>query len=650
MYLYIVSVSEDADDGRFGQHIHTYKRLFDLLSCQRIYEAVDLAEKAGMFRLATLLSQLDGDASVPALMRQQLEIWRISEAEVTIDPELMKLYRLIAGTVITEDLFLSESSNSSNSCSSLLGLGWLRDICLLFWYCSSSDSFIENISTMSSALESYRMVLQDGYADAPLSAYIDDYAPFGADVSYPATQHGLYSLLELLYPSASSSGGSSSGGRCNNGTTGSQDDDNNSSEASLALSMDLDGTGLELEIRNSVITALSPAGYTRDALDYRASYLLLVMLECAGISDRDAVHAHIIRQHYIFQLLSAGLWQWAVYVALQISDVSTRYSLVNDIVLRWGAPDTWDTQEESSALDNHTTTSAALTNRNSYNNGSPQSFLIRSLSLPEALLHEAASYYCGYEHSYTKQVSHLISASLYTQATEVTVLKIAPTAMLASGAASRNLLLLLETIAEQQQKDEDETRLGGVRYKDHYEDISNIFLSYLRLKDAVEALSSTSNTSNSTSSSNMEDDYYYEDSDRKDATTMVMEIPEIVSESRSILQRLSVLHQQRMQVSPTNVSNIEKEEDNKLVQVVLYEMGTYLYNLLLKLEQVLTTATTAAAGYDRNGEGMAEELLSEQYLEQAPVLNEALLSCTNFYNNAYLNDAALRLMATVTVR
>ena len=70
-------------------------RLFELLSCQRIEDAVELAERAGLFRLATLLSQLFGDDSLRTLVRRQLELWQFNGGDTTIHPDLIRVYRLI---------------------------------------------------------------------------------------------------------------------------------------------------------------------------------------------------------------------------------------------------------------------------------------------------------------------------------------------------------------------------------------------------------------------------------------------------------------------------------------------------------------------------------------------------------------------------
>lgn len=576
-----VKQTDDADNGQFGQSARTYNRLFELLSCKRLADAIALAERAGMFRLATLLSQLDGDAAIPTMIRNQLTMWRVTEADLTIAPELVKLYRLLAGTVVAED------ANGTTE-SSLLGLGWLRGIGILFWYCSSTDSFIESISTLSSSLENYRIVLQDSFVDAPVSPYLNDRDAQGADVSYPSTVHGLYAMLELLYP------------------------------ASPAASMDLGEAELEMDIRSNVIAALRPNGYTRDALDHRASYLLLVMLESAGISHINATHAHIIRQHYIFQLLSAGLWQWALFVALQIPDLSARYCIVSDIVLRFGGECNWDAEKRASERETFPSLYA---------------FLTTALSVPEALLHEASAYRSGYEHDHNKQVINLISAGRFRLATEVTVSHLAPTAMLASGAAADQLLQLLETISGMAEAEASEQSYRSA-YSDHWTDLSAVFLPFLRLKKHVALLGEAQSAG------------------PVEEMRAALEVPNIVREARQLLERLTTLHQQRKthvlrgtgdaaNRTSGGLSLVSKE--HKLIQVVLFDMGTYLYSLLQRLEM-----TDFSEGDEPATAGASmlhvQSLLTREHLDLAPVLNEKLANTASRCNSEFLQAAATRLV------
>ena len=534
-----------------------------------------------MFRLATLLSQVDGDATVPLLVRNQLEMWRVTEADLTMAPELVKLYRLLAGTVVTE-------TREGETELDLVGLGWLRGIGVLFWYCSSSDSFIHNISTLSSAVDSYRIVLQDAYADPPVSPYLQDRDPQGTDVSYPTVTNGLYSLLELLFPSANSS-------------------------------TSIDESDLELDIRNNVMKALRPSGYTRDALDYRASFLLLVLLECGGISEIHATHAHIIRQHYIFQLLSVGMWRWALFIALQLPDISMRYSIVTDIVLRYAGEYDWDRHTTSTST---TTTAYSRTAISSLHN-----FLTTALHLPECLLHEAQAYYTGLQHDYNKQVGCFISAGKYQNAIEITVREIAPLSLLASDSAELQLLRLLQTIENIQ--DQTNHRQYKSAYANHYNDLNQIFLSFLLLKENIMNIKNMKKTT------------------ENEAFLALMEVPDILRESRALIGRISALHQQRKMSNNKKLSSSRSgsviSSNDDLINVVLYNMCTYLYNIVQKLDLTTTSSTS-------DGEQGAVtvhnilSLLSPDIMQEAPIFREQLSTTANYCNTNCLHQAAKQLI------
>ena len=565
-----VKQSDEADNGQFGQHARTYNRLFDLLSCKRVVDAVNLAEKAGMFRLATLLSQVDGDSTVPILLRNQLEMWKVSEADLTIAPELVRLYRLLAGTAISED-----SQGQADSC--LTDLGWLRGIGVLFWYCSSTDSFVENISTLSSAIDSYRIALQDNFADPPVSPYLRDTDRQGADVSYPATATGLYTLLELFFPSSSN------------------------------VSMDLDNAALELDIRNNVINALRPSGYTRDALDYRASYMILVMLESAGISHISSTHACIIRQHYISQLLSAGLWRWALFVALQLPDPSARYCVINDIIMRFGCEFDWDAESSTASLRPYDSLHVFLTN---------------ALSIPETLLHESEAYFAGYRGLYYKQVNCLISAKMYELSTEITVTRIAPMALLSSDAASSQLLKLLETISGLSSQN---TPVSGTTYSNNYTKLSDVFLTFLRLKDAICRVNGV------------------EKSSTTDMVVLAMEVPELVREARELIGRITAVNQLRKAIKKKNRCDRKTKTDlnERYIDIVLFDMCTYLYNLVQSME--LATHAQEDGPLSNNS---VQNLLSQDALDWAPILNEQLAATTASCNHVFLQHAASCLVTS----
>ena len=499
----LVTYTEDTDSGVYGQSDTTFTRLFDLLSCHRICDAVILAEGAGMFRLAALLTQLDGDSSVPTLLRNQLEVWAASGADFTIPTELLKVYRLISGSVVIDGPEQPESS--------LQGVGWERAVGMLFWYCSSTDSSnsfgVDDVSTLSTALDSYRIVLQDSFADAPVSPHVDDRDPLGACVSYPTAQHGLYSLLTLLFPTSSRS----------------------TYDMATAASVPE-----ELELADLLLRALAPSGYTRDELDHRASYLLLVFLECAGISDIDSSHGRIVRLHYIYQLLSERMWIWAIFVALQISDTSIRYALTRDIIFRFGPIETSIAEDE---IANY----------------------LRQLNVPVSLFYEAKAYFFGCcQGDYRQEVSYLIHAGQLHIATEKTVQYIVPAEILASGDASRKLLDLLQLIIAVPDDDDH-------HYCDYWSNLGHIFLTFLRLKHSIEGKG-----------------------DVGDDAPVWWDASDMYEEALELLNRLSSAFSATSSASKNQQLSFSNSERQRM-EVVLFDVSSYVHRVLQGLETAATS-------------------------------------------------------------
>ena len=574
----LVTYAEDSDSGVFGQSDATYTRLFELLSCHRIYDAVRLAEGAGMFRLAALLTQLDGDSSVPTLLRSQLDVWAASGADSTIPGELLKVYRLIAGSVVMD------GPEQQQPESSLQGLGWERAVGMLFWYCSSTDSSssfsADDVSTLlSTALDSYRIVLQDSFADAPVSPHVDDRDPLGACVSYPIAQHGLYSLLTLLFPT--------------------------SPPRPEITGMMTAATGEELELEQAdlLLRALAPSGYTRDELDHRTSYLLLVCLECAGISDIDSTHGRIVRLHYIYQLLSEGMWLWAIFVALQISDVSIRYALTRDIIFRFGPMDTTFAEDD---IVNY----------------------LRQLNVPVSLFHEAKAYFSGCQWDYKQEVSYLVHAGLLHIATEKAVNYIVPAEILASGdASSRKLLDLLELIIPVPVSEEDDDGDDVIEsvYCDYWSNLGHIFLTFLRLKHSIEG-------------GHDDDD---DDSGGGDGDAPVQwAASDIYEEALELLNRLSAFAATSSASSSRSQLSFSSSERQRM-DVVLFDVSSYVHRVLQGLETAAAGVKAAAATSSGGGYG----LIAPQYLKQLPLFSESVVSSVRASNSRYLRGASVELLS-----
>lgn len=326
------------------------------MSCRHIAEATALAQQAGMYRLSTILAQADGDSEITLLISQQLQLWTYHDSADLVPPAIMSLYRLLG----------AEYLDVPGGRSILAGLGWKRALSILFWY-GCSDGFLRSVGgssliesesgagTLQLALRKYRFLLEStGSSSGMLSMSIVDppdspIAPLRIGVAVRApghkNQHGLYSLLQAV---------------CQAG----------------------DG---HVQQTTDVMNALRPEGFTADSLDYRASFLVLAMLECCeGRGTRPTAetallqsqtHACIVRMHFIAQLCSENAWKWAVVVAMKTLGSHRRSLAVKNILDQWvGQKDPmWEPEQDADSI-----------------------FFVERLGVPPSWILQAAACRCGY--------------------------------------------------------------------------------------------------------------------------------------------------------------------------------------------------------------------------------------------------------------
>jgi nuclear pore complex protein Nup98-Nup96 len=367
------------------------EHLFELLSVHRIAEAVEYAEQCGWFRLASIVSQVGSDASTPGLIRCQLEQWHAMDALNTIPEGVQRIYSVVA----SNDLLPGSSK------ATLTGLGWLRALSMVFWYFVDESTLLP--LSPSRSLAYFASLVDKQFADPPLSAYVNQASRFGANVAYPGAAHGLYRLLKVLL---------------------------SASAGAVA--------------EEAIVDALRCEGFTRDELDCRASYTVLVCLEGLQLLCADSFPSRLIRQQFISQLLSEQQYEWAIFVAMQLSEEHDRRILVDAVLLQWVA------SLNCGAEQRHSTIADAL----------------QRLGLSEMKLHEASACWYGYNGLHQRQAWHLQMIGRNLDAAEVVCLHISP--------RNGEQLELLESLLE---GEESSPGTGNA--------LSMLVLEYLQLQDAT---------------------------------------------------------------------------------------------------------------------------------------------------------------------
>ena len=561
-FIFTFTVADDADDvdgEGYGQSAGTYTRIFQLLSCNRTLDAVDLAESAGLYRMSTLLSQIGGDHEFVRLISFQLDSWANSESSPdtsTIPKGVLDLYRLMGADPFPSDMWPDGSI--------LKDIGWMRALGMIFWYCDSISSSDDSVGTLSNSLILYDQALQNDYVDEPCSPYVSDSDVHGLNVQYPDVKHGLYSLLQVFFRSAD------------------VEDD---------------------EMEGRILSALRTEGYTRDPLDYRAAYVILLLLECMGVASPGNFYASATRSSFISQLINEGCWMWAVFIAMQTPDDLQRAFLVKELILRHAV-----ITDDVAALDylknpNSTfekNTFMSLSLKNNTDTKHQVNFLVNILHVPITWIHEAAAHRYGYSHLYIKQVQHLNFAQSWRLAKEIICTKLAPLILVRSSASSKILLNLLESM---DCDDED--------MEDVWTSKSDIILCFLRLQSHVDQLAKETLVP---TDSNKE--YYH--------TRMITEdYNEILINAKSLLGRVQQL-------------NTKGNNEPTIDRATLLNMGTYLFDLIDSRNQSDRMENPDVDLFDSTG--IFENCLNNNY----PVLADHVLHSLHHHSSVMLKDAANR--------
>lgn len=561
----MVDDAGEVDGGSCGQSPETYSRIFQQLSCHRLLDAVELAESAGLYRMATLLSQIGDDSEFVQLVSFQLEQWGDNEGYSetnTIPKGVLDIYRLMGSDPFPSDSWPGESI--------LKNIGWMRALSMIFWYCDSLSSPDGSVGKLTDALVLYDEALERGYVDEPASPYISDTDILGMNVQYPGVKHGLYSLLQVFFRHS-------------------------------------DVSDEEMEVK--IVNALRGEGYTRDSLDYRASYMVLQLLECMGVASSSSAYSSITRAHFISQLISEGYWLWAVFVALQIPDDVQRSFTVKEMILRYAV---FDRAVNLSDFSTGTSDVSKLTSlRGNACTADQVHFLVDVLRVPISWLHEAAACRSGYAHDHIKQVQHFNFAQLWRPAKEIVCTKLAPLIWTKSSSASTTLKSLLESM------DADTDSV-----KDVWSSRSDILLSFLTLKSHVDDLAHRPSAGGWLRN---------EGSGEEEDCRMEEDLEQIVFEAKLLLERVQML----------NKSASGERKGPSVERVTLLNMGTYLFDLLDRL-------SWRNDSNDRNESPESDlyesvSLYDNSLSSSYPVLGEHLLHSLHRHSSAMLRKAANRL-------
>jgi Nuclear protein 96 len=343
----------NVDDGQAGHSEATYARITELLVTHRPHDAAILAVNAGMSRLATVLATAGSkDDTICTQIRQQLDLWSI-DTLTKMPPALLLVYTLLSGTGIDTNLsaFTAQATGSASHC-----LDWLRQIGMCKWFCRGSHAIAD-------ATAQYSKCFIADKASKPIALYLGFETADTVMSTYDSDVRTYCLLYHLLM-------------HYSNGS--------------------------------SILRCLDPLSVTPDILDYRHAWHLHSVLEARGLittADADARLSATITSSFVFQLLNADQWQWALYAALTTASESMRTQIAHEFVLRYGyiVQSVAPISDKTSRLEKAT-----------------------ALHLPSAWFAEAAGIQAAYEGRYSDAFEHYVKAELLSEAHDILLQHIAP--------------------------------------------------------------------------------------------------------------------------------------------------------------------------------------------------------------------------------
>lgn len=371
-----------------------WRKVLELLSVRRVGDAARLAVQSGLPRLAVVLAAsatasgqtggaCHGTLCPSSALAKQVELWQAGGADARMPQEAFAIYQLL-GRERFRDMQLRGVigggklvAGGGQAASRHRSLDWLRQLGLCLWFgagVSSRDS-VDGAggSGVAEALEAFESLVADKEALEPTARYVHE-----------ATHHAEENLEEVCTKlrafHVSSQERSGRRDRC-------------ILNRLLALypprhvcAGGVGGASASVAAGSALLAALEPLAVCPDVMDYRHSWHLMTVVEALGvavISDRCTAAA--VAEGLRFQLIVAGLWEWAVYVTLSTSaadsgeggDAADRRrseATAHELVVRYGhgllaaRPDTADGKRRR---------------------------LLDTMGVPEAWLYEAAAVRAG---------------------------------------------------------------------------------------------------------------------------------------------------------------------------------------------------------------------------------------------------------------
>jgi nuclear pore complex protein Nup98-Nup96 len=237
--------------------------VFSALSSGNKWKASNIAQEAGFHTLALMIANSNNSAR--SSLTTQIEAWKASGAFRHVPSELLRIQY-----ILTSDLSMEEALYQESNTSTTINSGWKHRFASLF-QSISNESTLPDTSRIIVARNRYKSDVERGVAPECHSWFVDSNGYECID----EYQTVLVRIMDLF-------------------------DANKTGAGHISLS-----------------AIVNPKGHNPNFFDTSTSFHLASVLSslrvCDDLSDGDE---HALLDSYATQLLSAGMWEWAVYVSL----------------------------------------------------------------------------------------------------------------------------------------------------------------------------------------------------------------------------------------------------------------------------------------------------------------------------------------------
>ncbi|CUS13655.1 unnamed protein product [Tuber aestivum] len=374
------------------------------LTAHRVEHACASLLEAGDFRLANLITMVGGDAKLRSAIKKQLEQWKNKGVLAEIPIPIRALYELLAGNTCHSEGVRGPPEDAAPNffIPGRFNLDWKRGFGLKLWYGCAEEEPIGN------AVVDYEADMRE-YPEAVPSP-----KPWYHTEENPARDDAvdiLWGLLKLY-------------------------------------------ADRELNLEE----VLAPVNITTSYIDYRLSWQLRTILAKKGIRDFSGgkLHRRIdgidefiagtmadqITIDFAGELETLGMWEWAIFVLLHLTDTDSRETAVRNVI--------------GKHIDELESTEGADV-------GKKLEFLEKTLLIPKNWIHEARALQARSTGRHLLEARYLLAAQAWNEAHKTVVKRVAPEAVI-----SGDLETLKPILAEFEDVDlVDRWNLGGQVYLDY---------------------------------------------------------------------------------------------------------------------------------------------------------------------------------------